>query len=53
MDAAKAWGKPPWEFVGGSSVIWYFRFKVLRDLEGEAAEIKKQQAEQMAFLHGM
>jgi len=31
LDASNDWGKPPFEWAGGSPVVWYYRYAVYRE----------------------
>lgn len=30
LDAAAEWGQPPWVLFGGSSLIWFLRWRAYR-----------------------
>jgi hypothetical protein len=53
LDAAQAWGTPPWVLAGGRPLLWYLRYEAYRQAQGEAAELKKQQAAQEAWFRGL
>jgi hypothetical protein len=40
MEAAEAWGIPPWQIAGGAPVLWWSRWLVKRNLE--IAKIKEK-----------
>lgn len=44
LDAAKDWGIPPWKLDGSPKVLWYARYKVLREtmITAEKAERLKR-----------
>lgn len=52
LEAAGLWGRLPWELAGGTPIIWYLRFEAQRTIEGEVAALKRQQAQQEAWLKG-
>jgi hypothetical protein len=31
LDFSKEWDLKPWEFFGGSKLLWWFRWKARRD----------------------
>lgn len=30
LEAAEAWGRPPWEIYGGAPVLWFERWRFRR-----------------------
>lgn len=42
MDAAKEWGIPPWEIAGGSPVLWFARFEMVREINIEVSNMKDE-----------
>jgi hypothetical protein len=46
LEAAEAWGTPPWEIFGGDRLTWYLRFVVRRGIKIEQVNktIEEQQS---------
>jgi len=38
LEAAAEWGTPPWEFAGGTPVLWYARWEAARNAKMDARE---------------
>jgi hypothetical protein len=46
MDCAAEWGKPPYEVFGGSKTLWWFRWKVRRELVMKANKEREKHGKQ-------
>jgi len=31
LEAAREWGTPPWNITGGSTILWFERWKAFRE----------------------
>jgi hypothetical protein len=45
MDAAARWNLPPWKVGGGSKLLWFVRFREVRDAEIRRADKIKRDLE--------
>jgi hypothetical protein len=50
LDAAAEWKVRPWDLVGGYPLLWYLRFRVLRQERASVAAERQTELEMNALM---
>jgi hypothetical protein len=43
LDAAKDWGRPPWEIAKGSPILWYVRWEITREIDAKVSSMSEEE----------
>lgn len=52
LEAAAEWSRPPWEIAQGNRVIWWLRWRFVRNEKARIANQRAKQAELNAMRRG-